>query len=1021
MSDSSFDPLEPDLLQSNRLQILSPEEYEALWGLPRFTPAERDIFFSVTARERDAMDKLRTTRTKLHFLLQLGYFRARQCVFRFDLADVRDDVSYLRQRYLENRPVPNIEVSDHTRKHHIDLILQLFGYSLCGREERAALEAHAIHVARISTRPAYLLRELIDHLRQHRIVLPGYSFLQDVVSRALAFERRRMAEVLGELIDKNQAFMLDRLLSDHDGLYAITTIRHEPRDFSHKQLLAEISRGEQIRPLVELATLSTQQAELSTESIRYYASLVDYYTVYKLKRLARETVQLYLLCFVLDRYQRLNDNLVTAFCTLVAQYADEAAEMAKEAVYQHKLQLNEDMERGAQILMLFLDPSIDGRSRFATVRERAHQLLDAERLERLSRHLAGEAVFDETAYEWEAIDVIMRKAKRNLRPLLRFLDLQGTPAQAEFLNGVNIMKDAFSTGSPLSQSHLSPSIIPARLRRYLINSDGTLIRNRYEFMVYRFLRDRLQAGDIFCNDSVSFRKLDDDLVDDHTFQQRQVIFTQHGLEAANRPIQEQLEELGTRLNERFDTVNRQILDGKNAYVRLQDGRLDWKRAVRSQEPLPHEPFFDGLERIDIDTLLLAVDRRCDFMAAFEHVLGRYQKTPLSKPALVATLMAYATDIGLGRMAEISNLTYQELSTTANNFVRLETLHEANKLLGNATAKLPIFRHFDIDEVVHSSSDGQKFEVDIPSFNARYSPKYFGLKKGVVAYTLLGNHVPLNARIIGANEHESHYVFDILYSNSTDIIPSIHSTDTHGTNEVNFALLHLFGYQFAPRYRDFKQRVATGLYSMRHPNHYRGQPLRPVRKLSERLIVSEWPNVEHILLSLLLKSTTQSIIISKLSAYQRTNRTKRALWEFDNLIKSLYLLDYIGSPGLRKNVQRAVNRGEEYHQLRRAIAYAHGGRFRVRSQHEQEIWNECARLVANTVVYYNSLILSEVLDDLEKHGEMIAVETLKRVSSIAWQHINFYGRYHFDADFSPIDLAAIRQHLSSEEVLRFYTA
>src|ERR1700680_3875288 len=29
---------------------------------------------------------------------------------------------------------------------------------------------------------------------------------------------------------------------------------------------------------------------------------------------------------------------------------------------------------------------------------------------------------------------------------------------------------------------------------------------------------------------------------------------------------------------------------------------------------------------------------------------------------------------------------------------------------------------------------------------------------------------------------------------------IHSTDTHGANEVNFALLHLFGYQFEPATR-----------------------------------------------------------------------------------------------------------------------------------------------------------------------------------------------------------------------------
>ena len=94
---------------------------------------------------------------------------------------------------------------------------------------------------------------------------------------------------------------------------------------------------------------------------------------------------------------------------------------------------------------------------------------------------------------------------------------------------------------------------------------------------------------------------------------------------------------------------------------------------------------------------------------------------------------------------------------------------------------------------------------------------------------------------------------------------------------------------------------------------------------------------------------------------------------------------------------------------------------MRSQHEQEVWNQCARLVANAVVYYNTLILSEVLDELQKRGEFAAIETIKRVSPIAWQHINFYGHYLFDADFLPIDLAAIRLYLSSEEVLRIYTA
>jgi TnpA family transposase len=95
----------------------------------------------------------------------------------------------------------------------------------------------------------------------------------------------------------------------------------------------------------------------------------------------------------------------------------------------------------------------------------------------------------------------------------------------------------------------------------------------------------------------------------------------------------------------------------------------------------------------------------------------------------------------------------------------------------------------------------------------------------------------------------------------------------------------------------------------------------VRKAQKELIINEWDNVQRIIVSLALKATTQSTIVGKLSAYARNNRTKRALWEYDNIIQSLYLLNYIDSAPLRQNVQRAVNHGENYHQLRRAVSYA----------------------------------------------------------------------------------------------------
>jgi TnpA family transposase len=1008
------------LPQSDRLQILSPEEYELLWGFPRFTQSDRDLFFTLTAPERGAVEQCHSVRTKIHLLLHLGYFRARQRFFRFELPAVRDDVDYLRRRYFDNVVVADLAVSLHTRQRHIEIILGLFRYRSCALDERAMLQAHARHAVRISSRPVYILRELVDLLCRERVVLPGYTYLQDLVREALAFERKRLAGALEGLMSREQANSIDRLLADDEGLHQITTIKRQPRDFTYQQLLQEIERGQQLRTLFDLAERVIAQVELSAESVRYYASLVEFYTVYKLKRMDREAVRLYLLCFVHDRYQRLNDNLLGACCSLVRRYVEEVDTATKEAIYQFKLQTSEDIEQGAKVLALFVDPGIGGETRFGEVRDKAHSLLPPERLRQLCGHLAGEGAIDEGALEWREVDTIMGKVKRNLRPLLRFLSLQGTSAYDRLLETLASMVEAFELGEPLPVLQVSPGLIPARLKRYLLEPSGAIIRDRYEFMVYRQLRDGLEAGDLHCRDSARFRSFDDDLVDDETFKRRAELFPRHGLENAARPLREQLEELRELVEERFESVNRRILAGENRFVRVQDGKTVWERAVRSEEPVPGEPFFDMVERLDIDTLLLFVDRRIGFMEAFEHVLGRYRKSTPSKPAIIASLMAYATNIGLGRMADICNLSYQELSSTAGNYIRLETLKEANDHIANATARLPIFRHFDIDKAVHSSSDGQKFEAAIPTINARHSSKYFGLNKGVVSYTLLANHVPLNARIIGANEHESHFVFDILFNNATDILPAIHSTDTHGTNHVNFALLYESGYRFAPRYRNVQRQVKAGLLGFRHPTHYeKDWPIKPNRRVREGLILSEEANIERILLSLALKSTTQSVIVGKLSAYRRKNRTKRALWELDSIIRTLYLLDYIDSPVLRRNVQKALNRGEAYHQLRRAIAYAHGGRFRVRSQHEQEVWNECARLVGNAVVYYNALILSEALAELELRGDLASAEVLKRVSPVAWQHINFYGRYLFHEDFTPINLERLRQQLSSEEVSRLY--
>ncbi len=190
---------------------------------------------------------------------------------------------------------------------------------------------------------------------------------------------------------------------------------------------------------------------------------------------------------------------------------------------------------------------------------------------------------------------------------------------------------------------------------------------------------------------------------------------------------------------------------------------------------------------------------------------------------------------------------------------------------------------------------------------------------------------MSTQVIGANEYEGHFAFDLLYNNSSDIQPNTLSTDTHGTNNVNFAILDFFGYTLAPRYAKMK-KVFFELFEVTEEN---GGRIQLKKDINHKLIAEEWDNIQHIVCSLSRKTTTQSTIIRKLS--NGKSRRLSALHEYDRLIKSIYVLEYVDNSTLRHYVQQALNRGEAYHQLKRAITSVNGNKFRGGNDYQVSQW------------------------------------------------------------------------------------
>lgn len=1001
--------------RSHRLTILSPEEKDELYGLPSFSDKDRDLYFELNHHELE-LAQARRGATGVYFVLLLGYFRVKHQFFEVTSDATQDDVRYITARYFPD--VRERLVGPPTRPTLLSIenqILELTGFRRwVGQRER--LLERLQEAATCSAQSRYLFREAILHLDHERIVRAPYSVLQDVVGDAMSQESNRLIALLQGMLTADVRQQLDDLLTKEGTMHRVVRLRRDLKDFSYTALREEVKRLKIFAPLHDFASAYLPKAQISSDSRKYYASLVRYYKTDQLARMPRLEAQLYLLCFSYHRYRQINDHLIDAFVVRVETYRRHAKTASEEATKKALDEGARNLHAAGDVISLFVDASVSDETHFSDVRTKAYAFLSKDRIPIVADYLRDIA-FDTAAFRWKYLDEISIQFKKNLRPLFGALDFVGHIDEEPIMEAVSFLQEtlrANHTPRQLNPESFPTGFIPKKFRQHLFTTgvDGKrrLDVDRWEFLLYSELCEAVTAGDICVEQSNEHRSFEDDLIEKERWKaQKNTILASLNAPILQIPIQITLDALRIELEAKFKRVNERIRSRDNAHIRLRGAATSprWNLVYPKEGLKLDGGFYAQIPIIGVADLLKYVAEKTGYRQAFTHVLDRYGKQAPDVPHLDAATTAMGTNMGLFQMAEVAGLNYSTLATAARNFLREDTLRAANDRIINATAKLPAFTLFNIQERLHSSSDGQRFETKVNTAKARHSPKYFGLKKGVSICTVVANHLPITGTVIGTHEHESHFLADLLFNNTSEVRPERHSTDTHGTNKINFFLLHAFGYRFAPRYSNIRARAGS-LVDFHSPGHYREGMIKPAHKVDESLIVSEWPNIVRILASLGRKEVSQATIVRKLSSYLRQNSTKKALWELDSLYRTLYILDYIDDVDLRKCVQKALNRGEAYHKIRRAIAYVNDGKFRVRTETEQKIWNECARLIANAVIYYNTALLSKIYEKKLAEGDNEAIELLKGVSPVAWQNVNLYGNFVFTENAVDVDLDMIAE-------------
>lgn len=97
-----------------------------------------------------------------------------------------------------------------------------------------------------------------------------------------------------------------------------------------------------------------------------------------------------------------------------------------------------------------------------------------------------------------------------------------------------------------------------------------------------------------------------------------------------------------------------------------------------------------------------------------------------------------------------------------NYIWFEMLYDVSDVINNVVVVLFIFCYYYIQEdQLYVSVDGQKFEIYLEIFKIWYFFKYFGINKGIMVMILVVNYSVFNVWIIGFNEYELYYIYDLL--------------------------------------------------------------------------------------------------------------------------------------------------------------------------------------------------------------------------------------------------------------------
>ena len=141
----------------------------------------------------------------------------------------------------------------------------------------------------------------------------------------------------------------------------------------------------------------------------------------------------------------------------------------------------------------------------------------------------------------------------------------------------------------------------------------------------------------------------------------------------------------------------------------------------------------------------------------------------------------------------------------------------------------------------------------------------------------------------------------------------------------------------------------------------------------------------------------STILRKLCSQSRKNKIYQAFRELGRVIRTMFLLNYISDIELRRTIQAATCKSEEFNNFIDWVAFGRDGTIEENLLGNQKKTINFGRLVANSVMLHVVANMTNVINELKAEGMDVTSGMLNGLSPYHTGHINRYGIFYLNKD------------------------